>query len=73
VVEARPDERDGRVVRFGLSALGRTRVASVIANKDNAYMGRRQGWSDEDLVTLTDLLRRLVNDRADAGPASLHR
>ncbi len=58
LVEARPDELDGRVVRYGLSALGRARVASAIANKDNAYRRRLQGWSDEDLATLAELLRK---------------
>jgi len=58
LVEAHPDPSDGRGTLLNLSHQGRTRIRHAIVHKGDVFRQRIDGWNDEDLEHLTQLLRR---------------
>jgi len=58
LVEAQPDPSDGRGTLLNVSHQGRARIRQAIAHKGDDFRQRIDGWNDEDLEQLTQLLRR---------------
>lgn len=51
-----PDPDDGRGTVLHLTALGRERVGAATHAKADEYLARIEGWPDDDLVALIQLL-----------------
>lgn len=57
-----PDPDDRRAVLVEVSSEGRTLVDSMLSDRAAMLSDAVAAWSVDDVVTLTDLIRRLVDD-----------
>lgn len=58
IVEAMPNQTDGRSVLLALTTAGHRKAEEATLRKGAEFYRRIEGWSDADLVQLTELLRR---------------
>jgi DNA-binding MarR family transcriptional regulator len=65
LIEAITDPSDRRSIVLSLSADGRQRMAAAMQDKGNTFRQRIAGWSDDDLLLCTQLLRRLLDKPAN--------
>lgn len=59
LVDSTPDPEDRRGVIVVLSAYGEECVSKTLVERGDAFEDRVRSWSDDDVRTLTQLLRRL--------------
>lgn len=59
LVATRPDPLDGRAALLSATARGRQALARREARRARALARLCDGWTDDDVATLTDLLHRL--------------
>ena len=60
LLDGEPDPEDRRSIIVSLSTSGRERVAAVLEDRGLEFSRRTEGWSDDDLGRLVELLDRLV-------------
>ncbi|MEU8238287.1 MarR family transcriptional regulator [Actinoplanes missouriensis] len=60
VLAAAPNPADKRSIIVDLSTDGRDRVAETLQDRSEQLQARTRDWSSEDLICLTELLRRLT-------------
>ena len=58
LAETTEDPHDGRGIVYGLTAEGIKRVYASNATKSVAFFSRLEGWSDDELIQFTTLLRK---------------
>lgn len=60
LIESTPDPADRRGVIIDLSDAGERRVSRTLAERGDEFGDRVRSWSDDEVRTLTALLRRLT-------------
>ena len=66
LVERRADPNDGRATLLAATAAGQARYRQLHEKRDRAFALMLADWSDQDVITLVDLLRRLNDTVIDS-------